>query len=770
MEKYVSDLFDKLNEEIIKYNPYYDKNLINKAFSYSYEAHKSQYRKSRELYIIHPLHTAINLTKIEADDISIVCALLHDVLDNKSYNIEDIKYNFWEEITKIILWINKLWNLYYTIDMNKKDIENLKKSLVLVWNDIRIFLVKIADRLHNLQTLNFLPKQKRYRIAKETEEIYLPIVNFLSIWEFLNEMHDLCFKFTNETEYKELNKIFWKKLEYHKMKIIQAHNKLENEFQNLWLKIINIEWRVKSLYSIYKKIKWKNIDLTEIYDVLALRIITKNILDVYIILWIIHKLFKVKSDRFKDYISSPKDNWYQSIHTTVFDDKWEFLEFQIETLQMSKLNKSGLAAHFIYKWFWVEYKNLPPWMLKILDLQKKVLDQKLFLEKLNEEIVISEIKCFKADWTFLVLPKDSVLIDFAFWVDIEEGKYFSGAYINWIYIEDPFIKLKNWDFIKLEKKSNKINTDYSIEKFLQLKTKKAREEIKNIFKKYSSVKLIQLWKYLLNNSLETYSLRHFESYPNKLRKLIIKNFWLKNIEQFYLFIAMGSISVDKIINKISSNITNDKNHYTKNVSLKIKIKTDDFITINNINNTIYNLGLNIDKLRYNSLKNTIYINLYIDNNKTLDELLDELKRTPNVLDIVRIFPIRLKLYYIMFFFSIFLISILILLILLINDSKEIQNNTINLILFISAVFLFFIIYFLKHLVKTIFPDVLKYKRFWLSLFLLNTFILLTILWEYLYLWININIILYIIFSLFMYSILMYDFFSYKKSQNLRGHK
>ncbi len=759
MEKYVQELFDRLGNEIIKYNPYYNKELLQKAFFFAYEAHKWVYRKSKELYVTHPLHIALHLTQIEADETSLISAILHDVLDNKKITLSQIEKQFWKEVASIVQWVTQLWQLYYTLDMNKKDIENLKQSLVSVGDDIRIFLVKIADRFHNLETLEYLPKNKRYRIARETQEIYLPIVNFLSIWEFLSHMHDLCFKYTEEEEYKKLDKIFGKKYEYHKQKIIEAHNKIQKECAQMKIPIINIEWRVKSLYSIYNKIKNKNIDYKEIYDVLALRVITKTLQDAYTVLWLIHKLYNVKNDKFKDYISTPKKNGYQSIHTTVYDENGDFLEFQIQTVWMSKLNKSWLAAHFIYKWFWVDYKELPDWMKGVLDIQKKTIDSKSFFEKLSQEIIISEIKCFDGDGWFLLLPKGAVLIDYAFLYSLDYGKFFSGAFINGLFIQDPFYALKNGDIVKL-KKSNKIYIDYKIENFFRLKTKIAKDQMKEVFKKYSQGKSEQLWKYLLNTQLETLWFRHFESNPRKIKKNVVKSLWLADEKQMYLFLGLWGIEVEKVINKIS--LLNAKDDYNKEVTLKIKFKTRDFLSLNNITNTFYNLDIEVKKIVYRENKRGLFISFVIDSNTSLNELLKELKRSPNVSDITRVFPLRLKIYYIFYALSLFLITGIIFMVNFLDISKYQKNLFLELVLLWSSFFMLFIVFFLKFVVKTILPDVLKYKRFWLSLFFLNTFIFFIIFWEILYLGFNVNFILYFLFCFFMYLMMFYEFLVNKK--------
>lgn len=759
MEKYVQDLFEKLGNEMIKYNPYYNKELLQKAFLFAYEAHKWVYRKSKELYITHPLHIALHLTQIEADETSIISALLHDVLDNKKITLSQIEKQFWKEVTSIVQGVTQLGQLYYTLDMNNKDIENLKQSLVSVGDDIRIFLVKIADRFHNLETLEFLPKNKRYRIARETQEIYIPIVNFLSIWEFLSHMHDLCFQYTEEDEYKKLHKIFGKKYDYHKQKIIEAHNKIQKECTQAKISIINIEWRVKSLYSIYNKIKNKNIDYKEIYDVLALRVIVKTTSDAYAVLWLIHKIYNIKNDKFKDYISTPKKNGYQSIHTTVYDENGDFLEFQIQTLGMSKLNKSWLAAHFIYKWFWVDYKELPDWMKWVLDIQKKTIDSKSFFEKLSQEIIISEIKCFDGNGGSILLPKGAVLIDYAFLYSLEYGKFFSWAHINGVLIEDPFYSLKNGDVIKL-KKSNKIYVDYKIENFFRLKTKIAKDQMKEVFKKYSQGKSQELWKYLLNTQLETLWFRHFESNPRKIKKNVIKSLWLADEKQMYLFLGLWGIEVEKVVNKIS--LLNAKDDYNKEVTLKIRLKTRDFLSLNNITHAFYNLDIEVQKIVYKENKRTLSMSFVIDSNTSLNELLKELKRIPNVSDISRVFPLRLKIYYIFYALSLFLITAIIFMVNFLDISKYQKNLFLELVLLWSSFFMLFIVFFLKFIVKTILPDVLKYKRFWLSLFFLNTFIFFIIFWEILYLWFNINFILYFLFCFFMYLMMFYEFLINKK--------
>lgn len=755
MEKQINDLFEQLVWEVVKYNPYYDKDLFKRAFLYAYSAHKWDFRISKEPYIIHPLLTAIKLTKIEADDISIVSALLHDILNNKNYSLENIRYNFWDEVAMIVEWVNKLWNIYYTVDMSKAEIDDLKSQIVMAWNDIRIFLVKIADRYHNLETLDFLKKELRYRIAKETQEVYLPIVNFLSIWEYLTDMYDLCFKYTNEKEYNKLFKLFWKTKHVYEEKIISTHDLLKNEFQRYSINVLKIEWRVKTLNSIYRKLKSKKLEISQIYDVLALRVVVKNLSECYLVLGIIHKIYKIKSDRFKDYISSPKENWYQSIHTTVYDLSWDFLEFQIQTEEMYKLNKTWLAAHFIYKWFWVDFNRLPKWMIETLNVQKKTLDSKKFLEKLNQEVIISEIKVFDKEWNRYILPKESVLIDFAFSVNFDSWKYFSWAYVNWVFTNDPFLKLSTWDFISLNKLSQNIFTEYKVENFFEIKTKKAREAMKTIFSKYSKTKLKDLWKYMLNNSLEIYGLRHFHYQPKNVRQKIISKYWISDEEQLYLFIWIDSIDYNDVANLVLSH--NSKVDFKEEILLKIFTKSYDFTFLNIISDILYNLNVDVHRLSYNKVKSYVNIKIKIHEKNDLENLIWEIKRAPNVLDVIRVFPFRLKLYYASFFVSLIFLWIASFILNLMFIKYETSRVIIDFVLFINIIIFLFTIFFLRYLVRKNFPDLAKYKRFYLSLSIINTITLASLIYNWIILWINIFLLIYIFIVLGVYVRLLYNY-------------
>ncbi|MDP5039141.1 MAG: HD domain-containing protein [Candidatus Gracilibacteria bacterium] len=760
MEKIVVELYENLVQEILKYNPYYDEDLIQKAFLFANEVHKNEFRASKEPYITHCINTALKLTKLEADDVSIACALLHEVLDNTKINSGEIELKFGKEISNILKGVKSLGEIYYTTDMTQKDIENLKSQIVKAGDDIRIFLVKIADRYHNLETLNYLPKEKRYRIAKETQEVYIPIVNFLSIGEFISDMYDYCFKYTNQKEYNKLKKEFGKDYNIYQKKILNINSVVELELNRYGINFLKIEGRVKTLSSIFKKLQIKKLEITQIYDVLALRIITKEISDCYLVLGVIHKIFKIKNNRFKDYVSSPKENGYQSIHTTVYDLNGDFIEFQIQTEDMYKLNKTGLAAHFIYKGFGVDYSRLPKWMIETLDIQKKTLDSKKFLEKLNQEVFISEIKVFDTLGNRTILPKGAVLIDFAFKLGIDFGKFFNGAYVNGVFINDPFYILQSGDFINI-KKGTEVFTGYKVDNFFQIKTKKARENMKVIFGKYSKLKLIELGKYLLNNSLEIHGLRHFSYQPKIIKNKILNIYGLKKEDQFYVFLGIGSLDykdVSKKILELNKNKVNKIDFY-----LKIFNKNKDYLNIKNILDIIYNLNIDLGKINYTKDKNSILINIKLENNQKILDVIDELKRTPNVLRVFRVFPTRLKIYY--FLFTIFILSLILLTFYLNLFFLILEENKylIDFVLFILVFSYIFMIFFLKYIVKKMLPDILKYRRFYVSLIILNSGLFFILIYNILISGINIPLFFYIMLVLGIYSRL---YFNYSNLKNI----
>jgi len=754
MKDKILDAFLKLESEIEKYNQFYDKEFIDRAFLCAQE--HASHGQTGDDQLSHSLQVALLLTKIQADDVSIASALLYNALhaENSWCNVEE---KFWAEVQKIVVWLQKFDEITFRIDMGKDEIEDVKKHLMLVGDDIRIFLVKIASRLHILRGLESYSKDKRYRIARETQEIYIPIVNFLSIGEFLIEMQELSFKYTHEEEYKRLYRLVGKKYTYHESKIVHAHDLLESALKKHHIPIVKIEGRIKTLSSIYKKMMKKSLSLNEIHDVLAMRVLTKTRQDCYAVLGLIHKIFQVRQERFKDYISLPKENGYQSIHTTVYDDSGELIEFQIQSERMYLFNNTGFAAHFIYKGFNTDFRSLPPWMSKILDVQKQVIDQKKFIEKLKDEIIFSEMRCFTHDGKGILLPKWARLLDFAFEVGHDEGFYFSEAIINGSPVYDAFYELKNGDFISLHKGSIP-KIDYSIEHFFYVKTKKARLALKEIFQKHSKAKLIVLGKAILNNALELYSLRNFEHFPRVIKESVIHKFGFRKEEQLYMILALDGIDINHVVEKVASlTSTNLKNNH---ITIQVQTKTQDFVSLNQIITLVYNLDIQLDSLHFNRLRGQLYLHFSLDSKRTLDSMLSELRRVPNIASVRRIFPMRLWAYYGLLLLVIVVVALGILGANFFHLTRFEMNSFYNFLIVCGFLILLSVVFFLKYFIKKFLPDVLKYRRFWISLVMANTLILFMMFWEFQHLGYKRNFLIYVAVSIFMYGILVFDYGKY----------
>ena len=753
-------LFDMLLKKILEYNPDSDTELIRKAYLFAKKAHEWQVRKSWELYINHPINTAINLTKLWADDVSIVSALLHDVPEDTKYTIEEVNELFWGDVAKIVNWVTKLSKVHYKEDMKKREVESQRKMLVNIWKDIRVIFVKICDRLHNIKTLHNLPENKRKRIAIETLEIYIPIVKLMAIGEFVWELEDICFKYAFEDEYKNIYNIFWQKYNYYVEKIVTIESVVIPHLKNV-CNNLKFSWRIKWLYSIYKKMRNKKLILSEIYDIIALRIIVKTNKQCYQALWVIHSIFRAKQDRIKDYISIPKNNWYQSLHTTVFDFDGDMIEFQIVSEKMHSLNKYWIASHFVYKIANSKYNHIPSWIKNVLEIQKWEIDSDIFIDKLKKEVLWSTIQCYTINWDQIELPNNSTLLDFAYAINKTHWDRIKHAYVNWVYVTNPVHILKKWDVINIIKWISK-NTNFPIEYLSIVKTNTALENMKKIVKTYKIEKRRIFGKFLLNKRLDSYWFRHFDNLPTKIQNDIFKKFFSKDKNQFYDNIWWLDIDPNLIINYLSKIYR--KSSTIKNVSLKIYLKMIDYKTLWPIIEVFNSLKIHIKSLKYWNDYFTVVF--YIEKFIQFENLLLELNRVPNVRDIKRMYPFTLILLYT---FSVsalvFVISnpVLIQYISIFQNSQW-KNNTLNIIFSLTFLILVFMIYLLKYVIKITLPDSFNHKFFWLNMFLINTIILLTIFRYLLFLEFNFYGIVFFWMWILIYMILINEFKDYKLEQ------
>jgi len=459
-------------------NPKADTTMIQLAFEFAQKAHADQKRKNGEPYIQHSLHTAFVLTQIKADLETVVAGLLHDIPEDTEYALSDIEKNFGKEVADLVEGITKLSKLKYR--GVERYSESLRKMFLAMAKDLRVILIKFADRLHNLRTLESLPLEKRLRIAKETLEIYAPIAGLLGVFRLKWQLEDICFKHLYPEEYKKLEYKYEVEKKYeHNQYIQKTKNILGTKLKEAKIPF-QITSRFKHLYSIYLKMQKKDRKFDEIYDVFAMRVVVPNIADCYKTLGIIHSLWRPNPSRFKDYIAVPKPNGYRALHTTVYGPEGKSCEFQIRTKEMDEEAKYGIAAHWYYK-----IKSgggsisQPVWVKEVLKIQKDTEDTLDFIKQIKFDVFRDRIFVFTPKGDVFDLPKGSTPIDFAYYVHSDIGNQAVGAMVN-DKIAPLDQGLKNGDLVEIitEKKRKGPSRDWL--KFV--KTATARNKIKQNLK------------------------------------------------------------------------------------------------------------------------------------------------------------------------------------------------------------------------------------------------------------------------------------------------
>jgi len=481
----IEDIINKVKE----YYPQADFELIREAYEFAAMAHAGVKRLSGDDYIVHPLATAYNLAKMNMDVPSIIAGLLHDVPEDTSYTIEDIKKKFGKEVASLVNGITKLGTLKYR--GMERYAENLRKMFLAMAEDLRVIIIKFADRIHNLETLGYNRPDKRRRIALETLEIYAPIANRLGMGEMKGMLEDLSFAYVYPKEYIWIKNLAELKLK-NEIKFIDKIKKvIQKELQKNKMNYVSIHGRIKHLASLYYKILTKDRDINKIYDLIALRIVVESVADCYTVLGLIHKKWKPLKGRIKDYIAQPKPNGYQSLHTTVFAERGKIVEFQIRTREMHNLAEFGVAAHWYYKDSTSRNlaKGKTEWINSLLQIQKKFQDNQKYLSELKFEVFKNRIFVFTPQGDVIDLPEDSTPVDFAYTIHTDIGNKCSGAIIN-EEIANLNTPLKSGDVVEIliNKNRQKPNPDW----LNFVATNVAKEKIKQELKKEKDSSILNL--------------------------------------------------------------------------------------------------------------------------------------------------------------------------------------------------------------------------------------------------------------------------------------
>lgn len=468
----IGQVINKVKENDPKINT----ELIELAYDFANKAHEGQKRRSGEPYIQHSLHTAFVLAEIKADLNTIVAGLLHDVPEDTEITLDEIKSNFGEDVATLVEGITKLSKIKYR--GIERYAESLRKMFLFMANDLRVILIKFADRLHNLKTLEALPPEKQLRIAQETIEVYAPIAGLLGVWRIKWQMEDICFKYLHPEDFRKLEYKYEVEQKVERNQYIQKVKTIIDQKLNEAGIKHRTTGRFKHLYSIWQKMNRKDRRFDEIQDVFALRIVVDTIADCYKTLGIVHATWKPKISRFKDYISIPKPNGYRSLHTTVFGIDGKPTEFQIRTHEMDEEAHFGVAAHIYYKNEITadpEKSKSPRWIKEIIDLQLNLENTQDFIKQVKFEVFRNRIFVFTPKGDVYDLPSGSTPVDFAYAVHTEIGNKCTGAMVN-----DKMVsldsELKSGDLVEIIIDKNRKGPNRDWLKFV--KTSRARNKIK----------------------------------------------------------------------------------------------------------------------------------------------------------------------------------------------------------------------------------------------------------------------------------------------------
>jgi len=535
----MSRIFE-ITEKIRLYAPKADIDLVNRAYVFAAQAHAEQRRSSGELYISHPLSVASILADLRLDVSTIATGLLHDTVEDTHVSLNDIEQRFGSEIAYLVNGVTKIGQFHFESSDHKKA-ENFRKMIIATAQDLRVLLVKLADRMHNMRTLNFVSKEKAKRVSLETMELYIPLAHRLGIHWIKQEMEDIAFSYADPESYQHIVHLLQDKLEF--FQTTQA--KLEGLLQEAMARQgfqTKVQGRMKHLYSLYEKMQHKQVSFDEIYDIVAFRLIVDDSSTCYQALGVIHSLYRPVPGRFKDYIALPKPNGYQSLHTSVIGPENHRIEIQIRSQAMHQHAENGIAAHWIYKDKQVnqaEQQRLL-WLKQLTELLQESENPTEFMESVHLDLFVQEVYVFSRDGDIYALPRGARPLDFAYAVHTDLGHHCIGARINGI-MGDLQTKLRNGDQIEILTSPDQ---EPSRNWLQYVKTSKARQAIRHYYRRQDSYMSHQAGKKILHEVLNGTS-------PSKR---MMEALHCKDLEELEIKVGRGYISIDNILDSLEHNL------------------------------------------------------------------------------------------------------------------------------------------------------------------------------------------------------------------------
>ncbi|MBT6489960.1 MAG: bifunctional (p)ppGpp synthetase/guanosine-3',5'-bis(diphosphate) 3'-pyrophosphohydrolase [Deltaproteobacteria bacterium] len=539
--------YEEIAEALSSYLPSPDLDLVQKAYLYSAKVHAGQVRKSGEAYLIHPLEVAWLLTELRLDEASVVTGLLHDTIEDTLTSMDDIRDMFGAEVALMVDGVTKLSEIRFDTDEHKQA-ENFRKMLVAMAKDIRVILVKLADRLHNMRTLHHLPDRKRVRIAQETVDIYAPLANRLGIHWVKSELEDLSFQYLQPEDFADLKGRVDRLTEERHAYVENVVDVIKAEMTKRELSV-DVSGRPKHLFSIFKKMSQQQIEFEQVYDVIAFRVLVDTVGQCYEVLGHVHSLWHPIPGRFKDYIAMPKPNQYQSLHTSVIGPEGERIEIQIRTREMQKICEEGVAAHWDYK----EGANLSEgnknqfaWLRQLMEWQQDLKDPNEFLDTVKYDLFTDEVFVFTPRGEVISLKRGSTPVDFAFAIHTEVGSKCAGAKINGRMVPLRH-ELKNGDMVEVITNSNqRPNRDWL--KFVA--SGRARQKIRTIIRSDERERSRELGRDILERELKRNNFSLNKLLKDGRMQAIVERSKHRDVEGLYVAIGYGNTTPAQIISKL----------------------------------------------------------------------------------------------------------------------------------------------------------------------------------------------------------------------------
>ena len=527
--------FFELQEKVLSYHPKANTELLKKAYSVAADAHMNQTRADKKAYISHPLSVAGILADMKLDEISIAAALLHDVVEDTDYTIEDINSLFGKEVGEIVWGVTKITKIS-DMDAENAKAETLKKIIIAMTGDVRVILIKLADRLHNILTLDALDEEKRKRIAGETLDIYAPIAARLGMGKIKVTLEDISFQYYYPEDYDKITREIGVREEWANQKLEKFKRELKKILRELGVSG-DIEYRIKRKFSIYKKLKKQSIDIEKVYDLLALRVVTKSVADCYVIIGEIHQKYTPIPGRWRDLIANPRNNGYQSIHTTIISGDGIKYEIQIRTKEMHKIAEEGIAAHWKYK----EGISFLNWFRDMIEAHKENPDPEEFLNLLKGDLIEKEIYVFTPKGKVVNLKIGSTPIDFAYAIHTEIGDKCYGAIVNehMVSIKKP---LSSGDAVEIVTRKS---ASPSLDWLKYVATSKARKNILNLLQQKENKKNIDKGKRLWSKVLREYKKKYKIKVDDSDFKERLEKIRYTEIETFFRDVGSNKKALDK---------------------------------------------------------------------------------------------------------------------------------------------------------------------------------------------------------------------------------